>query len=189
MAKKTKKTAGKKVKKKKQRSTGSAKKGSKAAVRPAKKKTYTDLEYMEMSKSQLGGMLTVKQKRFAVLYISDREFFGNGVTSYAEAYGVDLSKRGAYSVCASGANENLNKPEILAYMNKLLDAAGLNNAFADKQLFFMMTQCVDLKTKLGAYKEYNALMARIQQRLNVGFDVNFNEKKNYGNPTPGETDG
>jgi hypothetical protein len=33
--------------------------------------------------------LTLKQQVFCTLYSSDREFFGNGVQSYVEAYQVD----------------------------------------------------------------------------------------------------
>ena len=179
------KKAKKKRKQTNRRAIDDTKKKSKAAARPVKKKTYTNLEYMEMSRSKLEKILTLRQRKFAVLYCSTAEFFCNGVTSYAEAYGVKLSKRGAAAVCASGAYENLRKPQILAYMDKLLEGGGLNDAFADKQLLFMMSQCVDFKTKLGAYNAYNQLRSRIIQKVqNLPVPVTFEETKNYGSSRP-----
>ena len=41
-----------------------------------------------------GHKLTPQQELFCQLYAGDREFFGNGVQSYIEAYNVDTSKPG-----------------------------------------------------------------------------------------------
>ncbi len=57
--------------------------------------------------------LTPKQERFCQLYASDRQFFGNGVQSYIEAYNIDVSKPGAYNSARSSSYENLTKPDIL----------------------------------------------------------------------------
>ena len=41
-----------------------------------------------------GHKLTPQQELFCQLYAGDREFFGNGVQSYIEAYKVDTTKKG-----------------------------------------------------------------------------------------------
>lgn len=111
--------------------------------------------------------LNIKQRKFCELYATDREFFGNGVESYSEAYDIDLSKRGAYKACAVSASRLLIKANILLYINKLLELKGLNNTYVDKQLELLITQNADFKTKLGAIKEYNQLMQRIIKKLDL----------------------
>ena len=46
---------------------------------------------------------------------------------------------------------------------------GLNDAFADKQLAFVMSQSADLRSKMAAIKEYNALKGRIKKKLELSF--------------------
>lgn len=109
--------------------------------------------------------LTPKQELFCQLYASDKEFFGNGIQAYAEAYGVDLTKPGQYNVAKAGAYENLTKPYILEKIDQLFEARGLNDQYVDKQLEKLITQDADYKTKLGAIKEYNALKKRVSNSL------------------------
>lgn len=111
--------------------------------------------------------LTIKQERFCQLYASDAEFFGNGVQSYIEAYNVDLTVKGAYNVAKAAAFENLTKPYILARINELFEARGLNDRFVDKQLEKLITQDADFKSKIAAIKEYNALKQRITSKAEV----------------------
>ncbi len=105
--------------------------------------------------------LTPKNKRFCALYATNEDFFGNGVQSYIKAYDIDTSKQGAYASAASSAKNLLKKPHILAYINEIMSKTGFNDAHADKQLSFLMTQNAEMGVKLGAIREFNALRQRI----------------------------
>lgn len=111
--------------------------------------------------------LNIKQKLFCELFASDREFFGNGVQSYIEAYDIDLTKKGAYNVAKANANRLLTKADILDYINTLFEAHGLNDTFVDKQLEKLIVQDAEFSTKLQAIKEYNALKQRITKKLDM----------------------
>jgi hypothetical protein len=90
-------------------------------------------------KKSAGDKLNPLQRKFGKLYASEREFFGNGVQAYAEAYGIDLSTRGAYQSAKSAASRLLTNVNLLAYINELLEVV-LNEAHVDKQLAFLITQ-------------------------------------------------
>ena len=108
----------------------------------AKKKTTTTtkktVKKIARITTKSGHKLTPQQELFCQLYAGDREFFGNGVQSYIEAYNVDTSKPGWYSVAKSGASENLTKPYILERIDEIFEAHGLNDQFVDKQLEKLM---------------------------------------------------
>lgn len=112
-----------------------------------------------------GHKLTPQQELFCQLYASDREFFGNGVQSYIEAYCVSTSKPGWYATAKAGACENLTKPYILERINEIFEAHGLNDQFVDKQLEKLIVQDADFKVKMSAISEYNKLKARITQKI------------------------
>jgi hypothetical protein len=109
--------------------------------------------------------LNLSQEAFCQLYASDREFFGNGVQSYIEAYNIDTSKPGAYNGARSSAHKLLTNAHILARINEILEMDGLNDAFVDKQLTFLVTQNADLSTKARAINEYNKLKSRITDKI------------------------
>lgn len=106
--------------------------------------------------------LTMRQEKFCKLFASDKEFFGNGSTSYMEAY-PDAS----YASARTNASRLLTNANILQRINDLLENAVLNDEFVDKQLAFIITQNVELNTKLGAIKEYNALKSRVTKKLKL----------------------
>lgn len=114
-----------------------------------------------------GEKLSLQQQAFCELYSSDREFFGNGTQSYIEAYDIDTSKPNAYKVAQASASRLLSNVIILNKINELLELRGLNDAFIDKQLEFLVTQNAELSTKLAAIKEYNKLKSRILERSEV----------------------
>jgi len=111
--------------------------------------------------------LNPKQELFCKLYISDREFFGNGVQAYFEAYGVDKSKAGSYKTACTNASRLLSNAKVLEKINELLEKEDLNDPFVDKQLGFLITQNADFKTKLGAIREYNKLRKRITEKDDI----------------------
>ena len=114
-----------------------------------------------------GHKLTPQQELFCQLYAGDREFFGNGVQSYIEAYGVDTSKPGWYTTARAGAHENLTKPHILERIDEIFEAHGLNDQFVDKQLEKLIVQDADYSAKMKAIAEYNKLKARITEKRDI----------------------
>lgn len=137
----------------------------------AKKKTTTKkkktVKKIAQIKTKSGHKLTPQQELFCQLYAGDREFFGNGVQSYIEAYNVDTSKPGWYSVAKSGASENLTKPYILERIDEIFEAHGLNDQFVDKQLEKLIVQDADFSAKMKAIQEYNKLKARITEKKDI----------------------
>ena len=133
------------------------------------------------TKTKTAKNLNPKQKKFCELYTSDRELFGNGVYSYAEAYGIDMNKKGGYHSAGVCAHRLLKNVKILSYINKLLDST-LNDQFIDKQMAFLVTQNADFGSKLGAIREYNKLKQRITERIDqtIRGDITFVE--NRGEP-------
>jgi hypothetical protein len=106
--------------------------------------------------------LNPRQMQFAELYASDKEFFGNGVESYIEAYEPNQSKPNWYKSACSSASRLLSSVKVYQYINHLLEMRGLNDSFIDKQLEFLVTQHADFKSKLGAIHEYNQLRRRTE---------------------------
>lgn len=114
-----------------------------------------------------GHKLTPQQELFCQLYAGDREFFGNGVQSYIEAYNVDTSKPGWYRTARSCASELLTKPNILERIDEIFEAHGLNDQFVDKQLEKLIVQDADYSAKIKAIAEYNKLKARITEKRDI----------------------
>lgn len=107
------------------------------------------------------------QRLFCELFASDREFFGNGVRSYIEAYDIDEKKPGAYNSAKANANKLLTKDYILKYINELFEARGLNDTFVDKQLEKLITQDAEFSVKIKAISEYNKLKGRITDKKDI----------------------
>jgi phage terminase small subunit len=107
--------------------------------------------------------LNEKQKLFVKYYVS-KDFFANGVESYAEAYGLDSGNIKDYNTAKVNASKLLTNTNILAYMRELLDLSGLNDDFVDKELLFVIMQNSDLGSKVKAISEYNKLRQRITDK-------------------------
>ena len=111
--------------------------------------------------------LNVNQEKFCFLYASDREFFGSGVDSYAEAYNIDKKNKNWYKTAQVNASKLLSNTIICARINELLTSDGLNDQNVDKQLLFLINQHDDKNAKIQALREYNKLKARITEKLEV----------------------
>jgi hypothetical protein len=109
--------------------------------------------------------LNPKQELFCQYFASDREFFGNGIQSYVEAYDIDLTKKGAYNTAKVNAHRLLTKANILVRIDELFEAGGLNDSFVDKQLEKLITQDAEYSAKVAAIKEYNQLKQRITKKI------------------------
>lgn len=109
--------------------------------------------------------LNLKQETFCKLFASDREFFGNGVQSYIEAYDPDTTKKGWYAAVRASSSRLLTNVNVLKRIDEILELNGLNDEFVDKQLNILITQQADFSSKLGAIREYNKLKKRVTDRL------------------------
>ncbi len=121
--------------------------------------------------------LNLREEEFCRTYVShDRDLYGNGVKCYLEVYGPDYmltNKRYlSYKVAAVLATRLLKKVNIITRINDLLEEGGFNDINVDKQHLFLINQHADLKSKLGAIKEYNTLKKRVEQ---AGLVVNIIE--------------
>jgi phage terminase small subunit len=108
--------------------------------------------------------LTPKQEIFCRNYAGTREFFGNGVQSYMDAFNCEN-----YDTAKVEACNLLTNPNILKRINSILDLAGFNDENVDKQTAFLINQNVDYRAKIAAIKEYNQLKSRIKNKLEVNF--------------------
>lgn len=114
-------------------------------------------------KTKPGENLNPKQKLFCEYYVS-KDFFGNGVQSYLEVYSGEAEEEITYDTAKSNAHRLLTNAYILEYINSMLDEAGLNDAFVDKQLLFLINQNAEFPSKIAAIKEYNKLKQRIVEK-------------------------
>jgi hypothetical protein len=132
-------------------------------ARPQFKAALEKLEAIEKSSKE--DKLNPKQELFCKLYSSDKEFFGNGVQSYIEAYEINILKQGAYNGARSSAYDLLTNPHILKRIDELLEVKGLNDSQVDKELLFVIQQKADLGSKVAAIREYNKLKQRITEKI------------------------
>ena len=121
--------------------------------------------------------LNSQQEKFCQTYISsDKEFFGNWVQSYIEAYNTDTTEKNWYKSATQSASRLLTNVKVINRINELLEEWWLNDQNIDKQLSFLITQFDDKNTKLSAIKEYNRLKARIIEKGNEVNIYNFDWK-------------
>ena len=138
--------------------------GERVSIKDTPEKRF-DLTGNKTRKIKKERTLNLQQEEFCKLYATDREFFGNGALSYAKAYGINLERKGAYNLCAASASRMLINANILKRINEYLDIEGFNDENVDRQHLFLINQDADLKTKMAAIKEYNALKKRVDGAL------------------------
>lgn len=110
--------------------------------------------------------LRLKTEEFCMLYTSpNREFFGNWVQSYIEAYEPDRLNPNRYKNACAAASQLLTNTKVIARINELLEDWGFNDVHVDKELSFLITQHIDFGTKLWAIREYNKLKKRVDDAM------------------------
>lgn len=142
------------------------KKKVKKTVSPKQKKKTILQQAIEFNK-KAEALESVKQEMFCKLYATDRTFFGNGVEAYLEVYDIDRSKANWYKTACACASRLLSNAKVYNRINELLESGGLNDAFVDKQLLFLISQQSDLGAKTNAIREYNKLKSRITDKLDL----------------------
>lgn len=110
--------------------------------------------------------LKFRQEKFCELFTSwDKDFFGNWVQSYIEAYEPDRSKPNWYKTACASASQLLSNIKVIARINELLETGGFNDQHVDKQLLLLITQHADFSSKLWAIREYNKLKKRVDDAM------------------------
>ena len=119
-----------------------------------KTKTITTTEPLKVN---------ARQKLFCELYTSSEvECFGNATRCYMKAYGTKNVLQ-----AKSLAQNLIQKPNIMAYINGLLSDEGFNDQNVDKQHLFVINQHKDLSTKMKGIEHYNKLKKRIENKLEI----------------------
>lgn len=112
--------------------------------------------------------LTPRQLKFIELYTGD--LLGNWVQAYLEVYDIDTSKPWWYKTACVCASQLLSNTKVYTKINEMLEDAGLNDNFVDKQMLFLISQQADFTAKAKMIAEYN----KIKQRVTKKIDVNVN---------------
>ena len=105
--------------------------------------------------------LTMEEEKFCQAFVS-KDFFGNGIQSY-----IEVHPNVKYGSAATASRKLLVRTDITDRINALLDEAGLNDNFVDKQLLIMITQNADYSAKIQAIREYNKLRQRIIEKVDL----------------------
>lgn len=124
--------------------------------------------------------LTLRRELFCRYYAGTQEFFGNGVKAYLEAaemFRKPKEKPITYDHAKAEASRLLTNPNILKRIDQILENTmgqiGLNDQFVDKELLFCITQKGDMRSKIMAIKEFNALKQRVKKKVEVDLSNPF----------------
>lgn len=120
--------------------------------------------------------LSADHEKFCRTYTSI-DFLGNGVQAYIEVYGNKEGKELKYDSAKANAYRLLTNPKIITRINKLLELGGFTEDNVDKQHLFLLNQFGDLKTKMAAIKEYNALKKRTSLENGPAIGVTFTDEQ------------
>ena len=109
------------------------------------------------SKKTWEGELNQQQIQFCKYYASE-EFFCNWAKSYWKAY-----PDAEYNTCKVEASKFLTNPNILNYIDSLIEDMWLNDQRADKELAKMMVQDEDKASKMKALDMFYKISARVER--------------------------
>lgn len=113
--------------------------------------------------------INLLQEKFIEYYtnIANGETFGNGLTSYALAYGFDLTSAEERKIASVSASKLLCNSIITNEIGKRIANLDLNDQIADSRLAYLLNSFDDKRIMLGAVSEYNRLKGRIKQQGNT----------------------
>lgn len=141
-------------------------KKSKKKDKKRKKRTNKQIA-KEIPKENIGESLTFKQELFCKIFATSREFFGNGVQAYIEAYKPSQKGKSWYRSAQVCASRLLSNVIICQKIDSLLELGGLNDVSIDKHLLYVVTQYEDLNAKMKAIVEYNKLKQRVTNKVDL----------------------
>lgn len=104
--------------------------------------------------------LKPKPRLFCEYYVSHQETHGNGVQSYALAYGYGpiLPSSDDYDSVKANANRLLNKTEIKSYISQLLQEQVLDRDIVSIEFGYLIKQNKNLSVKRQAIADYYRLV-------------------------------
>lgn len=117
--------------------------------------------------------LNILQEKFTEYYtdLSNTNTFGNGLRSYALAYGYELKDSAEKRTCSTEASRLLTNPCISESIRDRLSNLTLNDQLVDSRLAFVLESSFDdKKTLLSAIDQYNRLKGR--HKNNNGNTIN-----------------
>jgi len=122
--------------------------------------------------AKTGEGLNLQQEEFCQNYVNnERELFGNGVQCYFAVYGLEYQLKNkkpmSYAVAEACSSRLLSIVKVITRINELLGTGGFSETNVDKQHLFLINQHADLKTKMAAIREYNALKSRVKNTLDI----------------------
>lgn len=156
------------------------------AQKPVQAKDKKKDKKKKFEEEKIDEKLNMRQELFCQLYATRQEFFGNGVESYAEAYDINKNNPNWFAVAAACASRLLKHAKIIERIQQIMTDTGFNDAHADRELSFLMTQHADLKVKLGAVAEYNKLKDRMKDRENKNEPITVNLVSYASNNNPAQ---
>ena len=117
------------------------------------------------SKKTWKNELNQNQINFCKFYVQE-EFFCNWTKSYMKAY-----PNSSEETARRNASELLTNTDILNHIDSLLVDMWLNDQRVDKELAKLILQDEERPVKLNAIKEYNKLKSRIQEKLELTWNL------------------
>ncbi len=121
----------------------------------------------KVKKEVINEKLNLQQDLFCQFYSGSkgRDYLGNGLQSYAAAYGLDLNKTSNINSSKSNAYRLLTNDYILARVRELMKGQRLTEEDVDNELEYLIKQHGDYTNKLGAIKEFNRLKQRVTEKV------------------------
>lgn len=118
---------------------------------------------------------------FIECYLSeDKEFFGRGGRSYAEAYGYDFEESSLIrNICYANGSRLIGIDKIFRLANMLFTGTKLTDLRVDRRLEFHIFQHEHPAVSLGAIKVYNDMKGRLAPK-NIKLDASEGLKKAMG---------
>ena len=112
--------------------------------------------------------LNTKEKLFCKYYTKVwDETFCNWTKSYLKVF-----TKASYDTARVEASKMLAKPNILDYINKILDWLEVSEPIADRELAKLILQDEEKGVKLQALKHFNDLKVRIEKARQKALDNN-----------------
>lgn len=109
----------------------------------------------------IGGKLNPQQEKFCWLYATDYHKNGNGVRSYAEAYGIDISTQPWYATAQAASSRLLSNVIIRENIKAIMDYH-ITEEVVDHELSSLIMQDDDKWVKRAAIRDWNELRKRLK---------------------------
>lgn len=113
--------------------------------------------------------LSPQQELFCLLYVKDRECFGNATKAYIHAYNTKSTQ--ANSARKSGSRLMTNV-DVIKRIAEILDET-LDLKVVDRELSKIILQDFDLAAKIAGIREFNRIRSRTAEKLEGHFTFSW----------------